>query len=138
MFLVADTIAERLRSAPHFQTWDVRDGLSMASKQAFPAVDVRVLGAQVEAGSPSAATVSPSIAVRLIAERGDRAAEVMDAGFKAALRRLHGLRIKDTTGQAWNWLKLSAVRDLPVSDGYVGCELIFVSDSEFTGDQCDC
>ena len=118
MFLAIEAIARHLRNAPHFQTWDVRDGMSLVSRQEYPAVDVRILGAGVDGGG-SAATVSPSVAVRLIVERSETAAEKMDGAFDAAFIELHGLQIKDTAGRTWARIKLSAVRDLPVADGFV-------------------
>lgn len=137
MFLVVEAIARHLRNAPHFQTWDVRDGMGLVSRQETPSVDVRILGAGVEGGA-SAVTVSPSVAVRLVLERSDTAAELMDSAFRAALFELHGLQITDTTGRTWARIKLGSVRDLPVMEGYVGCELIFLTDSEFTSKHCEC
>lgn len=137
MFLAIEAIAQSLRSAPHFQTWDVRDGMSLVSRQDTPAVDVRMLGAAVNGGS-STATVSPSVAVRLTVERGEAAASKLDGAFTAAVSELHGLQIKDGAGRTWSQLKLSAVRDLPVLEGFVGCELIFVNDTEFTSKHCEC
>lgn len=137
MFLAIEAIARSLRNAPHFQSWDVRDGMSLVSRQDYPAVDVRMLGAGVEGGS-STATVSPSVAVRLTVERGESAANKLDASFTAAFSELHGLQIKDSAGRTWGQLKLSAVRDLPVLEGFVGCELIFITDTEFTSKHCEC
>ncbi|RYF55766.1 MAG: hypothetical protein EOO27_20175 [Comamonadaceae bacterium] len=137
MFLAIAAIAQHLRNAPHFQSWDVRDGMDLVSRQDYPAADVRILGAGVEGGS-STATVSPSLSVRLIVERSDTAAATMDGAFNAAFSELHGLQVTDTTGRTWARIKLSAVRDLPVADGFVGCELIFVTDSEFTSKHCEC
>ena len=137
MFLALSTIADHLRRVPHFQTWDVRDGMTLVSRQAFPAVDLRIEGAAIQAEGLANVTVSPSISVRLIAERGAEVPASMDAAFSAVIAALHGLRLKDTTGRAWSWLKLSAVRELPVVDSYVGCELIFMNQSEFPGLCCD-
>ena len=136
MFLVAVAISDLLSNVAHFQTWDVRSGLTLVASQDYPAVNVRILGAGVEGGG--AATVSPSVAVRLIIERSETADKDMDGAFKAALHELHGLQIKDSTERTWARLKLSAVRDLPLSDGFAGCELIFVTDSEFISKHCEC
>lgn len=136
MFLAATAIAEHLRNAPHFQTWDVRSGLSLMDNQKYPAVVVRVLGAGVDGKDTS--TVTPSVSVRLILERSDTADQKMDGAFRAAHFELHGLQIKDATGHVWSRLKLSAVRDLPVVDTYAGCELIFQTDSEFKSKHCEC
>lgn len=138
MFLVLTTVAETLRKVPHFQTWDVRDGMSLVSRQAFPAVDLRIEGAGVVADGLSMVTVSPGISVRLIAERGAEVPGSLDAAFAAVIAALHGLRLKDLGGRSWSWLKLSAVRELPVIDSYVGCELVFVTEAEFGGLHCDC
>lgn len=137
MFLAVEAITRCLRNAAHFQPWDVRDGMSLMSRQEFPAVDVRILGAGVAGGS-STATVSPSVAVRCTAERNESAAGTLDGAFTAAFSELHGLQIKDQAGRTWGQLKLSAVRDLPVQEGFVGCELIFITDTEFTSKHCEC
>jgi len=138
MFLVLSTVAEALRRVPHFETWDVRDGMSTVSRQAFPAVDLRIEGAGVAADGLSMVTVSPGISVRLIAERGADVAADLDAAFVAVIAALHGLRLQEVGGRAWSWLKLSVVRDLPVIDVYVGCELVFVTEAQFGGLHCDC
>lgn len=138
MFLALVTVAELLRRVPHFQNWDVRDDLSIAPRDQYPAVDLRIAGASITASGDSVATVSPSIAVTLLAERGEASAEKLDGAFRSVIAALHGLRLKDGSGRAWSWLRLSVVRDLEVVGPYVGCELIFVTESEFEGQQCDC
>lgn len=138
MFLSLLTIADRLRQVPHFQTWDVRDGMSQVSRQGVPAVDLRIEGASVQAESIASARVAPAITVRLIVERGDTAPVDLDQAFRAVIAALHGLRITDSEGRAWSWLKLTAVRDVPVAEGYVGCGLTFMNESEFSGLQRDC
>ena len=137
MFLAIEVIAQNLRNAPHFQNWDVRDGMGLVSRQETPSVDVRILGAVVDGGA-STATVTPSVAVRLTVERSEAAASKLDGAFNSAFFELHGLQIKDGAGRTWSRLKLSAVRDVPVMEGYVGCELIFQNDSEFTSKHCEC
>jgi hypothetical protein len=136
MFLIATAIADRLSIAPHFQTWDVRSGLSLTDNQKYPAAVIRILGAGV-AGSDTS-TVSPSVSVRLILERSDTADQKMDGAFRAAHFELQGLQVKDATGHTWSRLKLSTVRDLPLADGYAGCELIFDSSSDFKSKHCEC
>ncbi len=136
MFLAATAIASHLSNTPHFQTWDVRSGLSLTDNQQYPAVSIRVLGAGVDGADTS--TVSPSVAVRLILERSDTADQKMDGAFRAAHYQLHGLQLTDSSGHTWARLKLSAVRDLPLADGYAGCELIFETHSEFTSKHCEC
>ena len=138
MFLVLSTVAEVLRRVPHFETWDVRDGMSLVSRQTFPAVDLRIEGAGVVADGLSMATVSPGISVRLISERGADVSVSLDTAFAAVIAALHGRRLREIEGRAWSWLKLSAVRDLSVFDGYVGCELVFETGAEFGGQNCDC
>lgn len=137
MYLALFAIAERLRRVPHFQSWDVRDGLSITPRQAVPAVDLRILGAQIAEGQ-AVITVKPAVSVALIAARGTNAPEQMDAAFTAAISALNGMQIKDASGRTWAWLRLSAVSDLPVADGHVGCELVFTTGAEFNGQQCDC
>lgn len=138
MFSAMSFIASHLRTVPQFQSWDVRDGLSIVARDDYPAVDVRIGGAGVVADGVEVVKVSPSIAVSLIAERGEGAAEELDAGFEAAIAALHGLLLKDRSGRTWSWAKLVAVRELDVVSPYVGCELIFTTDSEYQGQQCDC
>lgn len=138
MFLALVTVAELLRRAPHFQSWDVRDGLSIVARDEYPAVDLRIAGAEVVAGGMAVASVAPSIVVTLIVERGDAAATKLDGAFCAVIAGLHGLRLNDGSGRAWSWLKLSLVRGLETTGAYAGCELIFVTGSEFDGRQCDC
>lgn len=138
MFLVLASIAQHLRQVAHFQTWDVRDGMSLVSRQSFPAVDLRIEGAAVAAAGVDSATVSPGITVRLIVERGEEAPVVLNRAFSAVIAELHGLRIKDGDGRSWSWLKLAGVTDLPVAEGFVGCGMTFTTDSEFFGRQCDC
>lgn len=138
MFLALLAIADRLRNAAHFQNWDVRDGMSMVSRQSVPAVDLRIEGATVDAAGAGNATVEPAITVRLIVERGEDAPVALDRAFGTVIAELHGLRIKDSGGRCWSWLKLAGVRDLPVAEGFVGCGMTFTSSSEFTGQQCDC
>lgn len=137
MFLAVEAITRCLSVAAHFQTWDVRDGTNLVSRQKFPAVDVRILGAGVSGGS-SRATVSPSVAVRCTVERDESVAGTLDGAFTAAFSELHGLQIKDKAGRTWGQLKLSAVRELPVQEGFAGCELIFITDTEFTSKHCEC
>jgi hypothetical protein len=138
MFLALVTMSELLRNAPHFQSWDVRDGLSIASREAYPAVDLRIASAAVEADGFAVATVAPSIVVTLIVERGDAAAQKLDGAFTALIAQLHGLRLKDGSARAWSWLRLGGVRDLEVAGAYAGCELLFTTSSEFEGQRCDC
>jgi hypothetical protein len=136
MFLAATAIADHLRAAPHFQTWDVRSGLSLMENREYPAAVVRIVGAGV--GGSHTSTVSPSVSVRLILERSDTADQKMDGAFRAAHFELQGLQVKDAAGHTWARLTLGAVRDLPLLDGYVGCDLLFTTSSDFTGKNCDC
>jgi hypothetical protein len=138
MFLALLAIAERIRNAAPFQSWDVRDGMTLASRQNCPAVDLRIESATVETAGTGSATVAPVITVRLIVERGEDAPVTLNRAFNAVIAELHGLRIEDSDGRRWSWLKLAGVRGLDVVDGYVGCGMTFTTDSEFSGQQCDC
>lgn len=138
MFQVLAAVCVHLQAVPHFQTWDVRDGLSLTPRSTYPAVDLRIGGAAVGSTGTANVTLEPSISVRLISERGPSVPADLDTAFSAAIKALHGLQLKDTTGRPWSWLKLVGVRDLPVVDGYVGCEMVFTTSSEFNGQQCDC
>lgn len=139
MFLAIFAIAERLRSAPHFQSWSVRDGLTVQSRQEIDgAIDVRFADGMVSNGGNSSVTVSPLVSITLIARRSDEAPALLDKAFCELIGSLQGWQVKDASGAAWSWMRLERVREIAPQDAVVGCEFLFSFGRSFDGQQCDC
>lgn len=134
MFAALAAVATHLRSVPHFQSWDVRDGLSVEPRAAKPAVDVRYRGASVgDAKGVSSVNVSPVLEVTLIVPRGPDAAADLDAAFTAAIAALHGYRVHgaSATRDGWTPFTLAQVLTFEPVDQEVACQLLFTHSKRF-------
>ncbi len=135
MFAALASIATYLRSVPHFETWSVRDGLSVESRQAQNALDIRYRGATVgDAKGASSVNVSPVLEVTLIVPRGDSAANELDAAFTALLAALHGHKVHgaSATRDGWTALVLNQVQTFDPMDKDAGCQLLFTHSKRFS------
>lgn len=135
MLAISSAIKSRLQALSALTGFAVRLAHEGGDRRLVPAVDVRCSGAGVNVrGSSTATQLTPEWQITLVVNRGEDAAEQLDAALEAVIGSLHNWQPGQHGGRGWERLVLSRITE-PVFEpsGVFGYEMAFTTAATYHG-----